>query len=382
MTLSIIIPCYNCENTLEEAVDSVYAQKLDISFEVVMVDDGSSDNTRELIKDLSRKYKEIKYVFHERNEGGGAARNTAVNNSSADIIFCLDADDILGDDCLHNMYRTLINNELDGVSISKSVKFMDDDIYNVIYITNMGYINENIPFESLFSGKSDCGLYSTFMHTRRAFEVIGGYPENHGFDTQSFAFSFLANGLSAMASDKATYYHRLSSKNDSYYNRERYNGRVNFNWYKILEEYLYLFNDRIKDKILGFDVYSNIEKINILDSLDNENKFQKEYHNFLINDSKREYYNFLKDKLSFNKYEYYWMYNYENDINLKRSYLINAICKGVNSPYQYKSLFEMIENSNGDSIDVINVSLEKNFIKQTLFIRIRNRINDILSYLK
>jgi glycosyltransferase involved in cell wall biosynthesis len=382
MTLSIIIPCYNCENTLEEAVDSIYAQKLDMFFEVVMVDDGSSDNTRELIKDLSGKYKEIKYIFHKKNKGGGAARNTAVINSNANVIFCLDADDILGDDCLYNMYRTLIDNELDGVSISKSIKFMDDDIDNVIYITNMGYINENIPFESLFSGKSDCGLYSTFMHTRRAFEIIGGYPENHGFDTQSFAFSFLANGLNAMASDKAIYYHRLSSKNDSYYNREQYNGRVNFNWYKILEEYLYLFNDYTKDKILNFDVYGSIGNGNILNSLNNKDKFQKEYRNFLINNSKSEYYNYLKDKLSFNKYEYYWMYSYENDINLKRGHLINAICKGVNFSYQYKSLLEMIESSNGDSIDVINASLEKNFIKQTLLNKVRNRINGFLLYLK
>jgi len=382
MILSIIIPCYNCESTLEEAVTSIYTQKLDISFEIVMVDDGSSDNTRELIKDLSVKYKEIKFIFHDKNKGGGAARNTAVKNSSANIIFCLDSDDILGDDCLINMYRTLIEYELDGVSISKSIKFMDNDINNVVYVTNMGYINESIPFESLFSGKSDCGLYSTFMHTRKAFEMTGGYPEDHGFDTQSFAFSFLANGLNAMASDNAVYYHRLSGKNDSYYNRESYAGKVNFNWYKILEEYLYLFNDRIKDKILGFDIYGDVEKKHILNSLNDNDRFQKEYRGLLVNHTKKCYYAFLKSKSCLNKYEYYWMYLYEDDVDLRAGYLINAICKGVNFPYQYKCLFEIIENSNGDCVNIINDGLRNDFVKRTFLNRIKNRLKRVLLYIK
>ncbi|MEI7425100.1 MAG: glycosyltransferase family 2 protein, partial [Candidatus Staskawiczbacteria bacterium] len=93
--LSIIMPCYNCQSTLAEAVVSVFVQSLKIPFEIIMVDDGSTDGTQRLILELAQKYPEIKTLIHEKNRGGGAARNTGIKNSSGDLIFCLDGDDIL-----------------------------------------------------------------------------------------------------------------------------------------------------------------------------------------------------------------------------------------------------------------------------------------------
>ena len=57
--ISIIMPCYNCSGTLEEAVTSIYTQNLIIPFEIVMVNDGSTDNTFELIKELKKKIEEL-----------------------------------------------------------------------------------------------------------------------------------------------------------------------------------------------------------------------------------------------------------------------------------------------------------------------------------
>ena len=75
--LSIIMPCYNCTATLEEALASIYTQELEMPFEVVMVNDGSTDGTGQLIEELARRYAHIRYVSHDRNRGGGAARNNA-----------------------------------------------------------------------------------------------------------------------------------------------------------------------------------------------------------------------------------------------------------------------------------------------------------------
>jgi len=78
--LSFIIPCYNSQKTLEEAVNSVFTQNLTSPFEIVIVDDGSKDDTRKLIVDLSKKHSKIAYYFHEKNRGGGAARIPASQN--------------------------------------------------------------------------------------------------------------------------------------------------------------------------------------------------------------------------------------------------------------------------------------------------------------
>src|SRR5512146_1648427 len=103
--LSIIIPCYNCERTLEAAVDSIYRQESAIPFDVTMVDDGSDDRTYERMKMLAAQHRRIRLVRHAANVGGGAARNTAVAHSDGDLIFCLDADDMLGPDFLKNLTR-------------------------------------------------------------------------------------------------------------------------------------------------------------------------------------------------------------------------------------------------------------------------------------
>ena len=373
MKLSIIIPCYNCEDTLEEAINSIYTQNLYMSFEIIMVDDGSTDNTRILMQDLSIKHEEIRCIFHKKNKGGGATRNTAVRDSKSNVIFCLDSDDMLGKNALNNMHKLLIHNNLDGVSISKSIKFSGQNIDDIVLITKMDFINKIIPFQSLLDKSLECGLYSTFMHTRNAFDLIGGYPEDHGFDTQHFAFGFLANGLKAMASDNSLYYHRLSEVNNSYYNREYKKGKLNYNWYKIFSEFIYLFNDRTKEKILSFDIYENITKINILDIFQGD-IYQSDYDIFLEHNSKNIYYDSLICKETLDKFEYYWLFTYEKKLSKKICYLLSAITEGLNFPYQYKELFTMIELSNNDTISDVKSKLSQNFLKQTLFIKVKNRL--------
>jgi len=373
------MPCYNCEATLKEAVDSIYAQKLTIPFEVVVVDDGSIDGTRGLIKQLADEYKEIKYILHKQNRGGGATRNAAVENSDGEVIFCLDSDDILGENCLQKMYDLLVEKKLDGVTISKSIKFLGNDINNVQYITKMDYIDEIIPFESLFDQSKQCGLYSTFMHTREAFKITGGYPTSHGFDTQEFAFAFLANGLRAMGCKNVIYHHRLSKENNSYYNREYKSGKVNYNWYKILEQYIYFFNDDIKEKILGFDVYRNIVKSHITDFLDSEDIFAKNHKALSIKNTKGNYCKILKNKDKLNKYEEYWLSVYVDEIDKKSLHLLKSISMGLNGALQYKRIFSYIESLNGDNIEDIYAKLKKDFVKQTLLVRIKNRINRLWS---
>ena len=253
LPLSIIIPCYNCSSTLEEAVKSIYVQGLDFPFEVVLVDDCSSDSTREKMKELSEKYSHIKCFYHEINKGGGAARNTGVKNSQGEVIFCLDSDDILPDGTLKKMYSFLKDKNADGVGKHKSIMFRGTDIQDVSNIITFGYAGERIPFTGLIERKGEpmMPLYSTFMHTRNAFDVIGGYPEHHGFDTQAFAWGFLANGLIAYTCPDAEYLHRVEY-NKSYYIRERESGKFSLNWFKIFDEYIYLFSDEAKKIILSY----------------------------------------------------------------------------------------------------------------------------------
>lgn len=258
--LSVIIPCYNCSKTLREAVESCYIQGFsEQEFEIVMVDDGSIDNTKTLMEELAAEHSNIRIFFHGENKGGGAARNTATEHSAAEVIFCLDSDDILSAHMLHKMVLMQEETRADGIGIEKSVKFQNGDVNDIVFTNIFGYRNELIPLESLLQNNDVmCPLYSTFLYTKTAFNRIHGYPTEHGFDTQGFAWRFLAEGLKAYTCPDTTYYHRVNF-HESYYLKEYSAGRTNLNWKKILLEENRVLTDEAFQFVLNFNA-SDFEK--------------------------------------------------------------------------------------------------------------------------
>jgi len=89
--LSIVIPCYNEINTIETIVQQVMAAKIPLSRELIIVDDYSTDQTRDYLKTLET-CEEIKVIFHDVNRGKGAALRTGFAHASGDIIIIQDAD--------------------------------------------------------------------------------------------------------------------------------------------------------------------------------------------------------------------------------------------------------------------------------------------------
>lgn len=251
--LSVIVPCYNCAETLDQAVTSIYRQDVGIPFDVTMVDDGSTDPTYKIMQQQAAKYSNIRLVRHATNQGGGAARNTAVANSSGDLIFCLDADDILGDGLLRNMTELWLRKRCDGIGLGKTVSFRGSDVHHVAYMSEFDASPNRVPFESFLSGRP-CSLLLVFLITRKAFNAVGGYPTAHGFDTQGLGFRFLGNGLAAYNCPDAVYYHRVEY-NESYYLREQSRDRLNWNWFHLLEEFLYLFNRDTQSRLLDSDLF-------------------------------------------------------------------------------------------------------------------------------
>ncbi len=88
ITLSVVIPVYNERDTIEKILERV--QKTSFQKEIIIVDDGSSDGTREILKN---GYEDsCKVIFHERNRGKGAALQTGFNHVTGDIVIIQDAD--------------------------------------------------------------------------------------------------------------------------------------------------------------------------------------------------------------------------------------------------------------------------------------------------
>lgn len=113
-TISVIIPCYNYADRVGDAIKSVVGQETAFDFELIVVNDGSTDDSLNVIEDLQAEYNFR--VISTENKGVAHARNTGIEAAKGDLIACLDADDRMAQGFLDICARTLLNNPSMGIA--------------------------------------------------------------------------------------------------------------------------------------------------------------------------------------------------------------------------------------------------------------------------
>ena len=109
--ISVVITNYNYGEFLDKSIRSVITQTYR-NIEIILIDDCSIDNSKDIYKKFSKK---IKIIEHEKNKGIVETRNEAIDVNKGDFLCFLDADDYFDDDYIENLYRVLIKNEADIV---------------------------------------------------------------------------------------------------------------------------------------------------------------------------------------------------------------------------------------------------------------------------
>lgn len=114
LQISVIVPVYNSELVIERCLESILSQSID-NIEIICVDDGSTDNSVEVIKGLQKKTNKIK-IFSQENKGAGNARNFGLKMAKGEYIGFVDADDYIDKEMYRTMYRIARdNNDLESV---------------------------------------------------------------------------------------------------------------------------------------------------------------------------------------------------------------------------------------------------------------------------
>lgn len=210
--LSIIIPVYNVEKYLRQCLDSVY--KLNIEKEIILVNDGSTDASLEIIMEYKNKYFDITEIINQENQGLSVARNNGLLRANGEYIYFLDSDDWIDDKEFLNSYNILINNNDLDMVISKNVIYMED--------TKREFCNYNLGKEitkKIYSGKE----YFILSIKNRIFNpVIAIYiyrkkfliennflfPKNRTHEDEIFTLRVLKNANNIKCTNNKIYYYR------------------------------------------------------------------------------------------------------------------------------------------------------------------------------
>ncbi len=139
--ISVIIPCYNAEKTLARCLSSVLQQSYD-RLEIIIIDDGSTDNSSAIYQDFQRRNHRIRYIIQE-NSGVSSARNKGVKIAKGDYICFVDSDDWVEPNYCEALYQILIREQADISIVEASY---EDEDGNVVF-------NKNISEEAVYDGK-------------------------------------------------------------------------------------------------------------------------------------------------------------------------------------------------------------------------------------
>ncbi|MBN1974914.1 MAG: glycosyltransferase [Sedimentisphaerales bacterium] len=203
--VSILMPAYNASTHIREAVESILSQKYR-NYECIIADDGSTDNTRDIISGF--KDERIKYIYKD-NGGPSSARNMALKKSHGSFIIILDSDDMMAPDFISKHLSEFINNpEADMVYCDDYL--IDENSKPIRIIERPQYSDRNILISSLFRNGFPVVPFRTCIK-RSVFDKIGFFDEQLlvGEDYDMMR-RFVMYGLKAHHLKEALYLRRMT----------------------------------------------------------------------------------------------------------------------------------------------------------------------------
>ncbi len=168
--ITVVIPAFNCEGYIREAMGSVCRQSVD-GFEIVVVDDGSRDGTLGILKEMGSGH--AMRILTQSNQGPAAAMNAGIGAASGDWIVVMHGDDVMKPDRLKVLAEAMESVPADVGIISAAVELVSEDG------RSLGRARPELPRNPFYLGDDDTnfivgGLYHTALR-RSMLEQVGGY---------------------------------------------------------------------------------------------------------------------------------------------------------------------------------------------------------------
>ena len=274
--ISIIIPIYNIEDFLEDTLKCLVNQTFINEIEVLMIDDGSTDNSRYIVEKYALDYDNF-HAFHKTNGGSSSARNYGIDHAKGEYIHFLDGDDYVAQDSYERLYKIATEHDsdivtapivrfkrynlLDGIFYKNSLKNIPHDIYETRFEANPELIWDLFITNKLY--KKD------FLdkNNLRLFEIDRAYCDDVPFSLKSY---LLAENISI--STDFFYYWRIRENNNHSQTQnvvETENFLDRMHSIKMCNDIFRedvdneVFKESFYRKILDYDLYTHFSKFHV-----------------------------------------------------------------------------------------------------------------------
>lgn len=166
--VSVIIPAYNRADLLPRAIDSVLAQTYQ-HFEIIIVDDASTDDTQAVVQAIGDR--RIRYLRHERNQGGASARNTGIDAASGEFVAFLDSDDVWLPEKLERQLDFIGSSGEDSGNTLYYAQSVSDDGLKKIVLPKRGKLLHEALTTYLFQKGGDVQTISVILNRELAAKI-------------------------------------------------------------------------------------------------------------------------------------------------------------------------------------------------------------------
>ena len=256
--LSFVICSFNRADVFADTLDSIFKQTYDFTFEVVFIDDASTDNTLAVINKYQATHKNLFYFRHDKQKGAPSAGNTGISKARGKLIFNIDSDNFFEADNsiqkivdLHLKYgyevicfesARIFSNEakkIGSLNVTSVEKFF---VHNPVSFGFADFINNKCQF--YWGMTTDCKLF-----TKKSWESVGGFIEKDGHDTQAFSLKLLFKGYVFHILPNSHYYHRFWESLESKYFNDLSAGTTGLSLKEFFQNYQEYFTKKTFRKL-------------------------------------------------------------------------------------------------------------------------------------
>ncbi len=201
--ISVIVPVYNVQEYLPQCIDSILGQDYE-NLELILVNDGSKDTSGAICDSYAAKDSRVQ-VIHQKNAGGGAAKNTGLRSATGEYLSFVDSDDYLEPGAYRHMVELMDRFEADVVRCSFRNVFRtrsEDNSYPSGILVETGK-----DFLLRFTKDWTCGLLWNKLYKRSLFDGIF-FPEGNKIDDEYFTYQGIMNATKVVCDDRIIYNYR------------------------------------------------------------------------------------------------------------------------------------------------------------------------------